>query len=364
MIDVSFYGDVMVINVLIIQGEVPHYRLPVFNSLAKSVCINLTVVHSGASQKNNDLCYKEVVVPRKSLFGFHYQNGLRKYVKDNDVVITMIDVHWLSMIPLVFNYPRKIVLWGHGLGKSKLASKFRVFLSKRAAAVLTYGDDAREEFVSNGIDKSKLFYAHNTVHVDEPYYDKSTVRDQFIYVGRLQKRKKIDQLLLAFANANPHLHDGIGLTIVGDANVDIEGDMAAELKQYAIELGISDSVLFTGAIHDESKLKAIFTTALAYVSPGHVGLGVLHSFASGVPVITSIHDGHAPEVVNVIHDKTGLFYSGGVDELTQLLINMSSDDLLATRLRENAYNHYINNCTLDHMVGGFLSVIKYVFEEA
>jgi glycosyltransferase involved in cell wall biosynthesis len=62
------------------------------------------------------------------------------------------------------------------------------------------------------------------------------------------------------------------------------------------KLGCESLVEWLPAIYDHEKLKKSFDGAIAYVSPGHVGLGVVHAFGYGVPVITIEGENHSPEI--------------------------------------------------------------------
>ena len=70
--------------------------------------------------------------------------------------------------------------------------------------------------------------------------------------------------------------------------------MLSSLRELVRELDLESQVEFF-LNFDDFVLKSHFSNAIAYVSPGHVGLGVVHAFAYGVPVITISSFKHAPE---------------------------------------------------------------------
>ena len=55
-------GDKFMKKVLLIQGIIPHYRVPIFNELAKNV--DLTVVYSDGDLPNN-VGFKTLHIPVK-----------------------------------------------------------------------------------------------------------------------------------------------------------------------------------------------------------------------------------------------------------------------------------------------------------
>jgi glycosyltransferase involved in cell wall biosynthesis len=148
------------------------------------------------------------------------------------------------------------------------------------------------------------------------------------------------------------IEDDIFIQIVG------EGKENEVLKNLAKNLNIENRVKFLGSIIDEDTLKNIFHKSLAYVSPGHVGLGVLHSFAYGIPVVTIKHKYHAPEYDN-INKNNSILYNGSINELANVLKQLVLDQDLSYRLGRNAYNHYSTKRTMTLMVQSFVKAIEY-----
>lgn len=57
------------IKVAIIQAIIPHYRVPVFNTLAEQENIDLTLIHSGTSINHTERRFKENILIEKKLLG-------------------------------------------------------------------------------------------------------------------------------------------------------------------------------------------------------------------------------------------------------------------------------------------------------
>jgi len=216
-----------------------------------------------------------------------------------------------------------------------------------------YGDPAASQLVDRGIDANKIFVAHNTIHVPNAGFDPSCERSSFLFVGRLQPRKRVHDLIAAFAELKPRLPDHVRLEIVGD------GPMRQALEAQVANFGLNDRVIFHGGLTDADRLKAIFHRALAYVSPGAVGLGVLHAFAYGVPVITDRNVRHGPEIENVSHGESGILFSGSVAALADAMAQVALSDGLSKRLGERAYRHYISERSMDRMVEAFRAAVAF-----
>src|SRR5690606_2575078 len=113
-------------------------------------------------------------------------------------------------------------------------------------------------------------------------------RRNVICVGRLQRRKRIDQLLAAFASVR--LSDA-GLILVGP---DTDG----------LTLGIRDErVVWTGPLYG-AELQMLMECADLYCMPGHIGLSIVDAFFFGLPVVTTDVD-HAPEIAYLEHGVNG-----------------------------------------------------------
>jgi len=336
---------------LLLQGIIPHYRIPIFDRLGREV--DLTVVHSdpGFTAENTD--FRPLYVPDRQLGRFHYQTGLGALAESCDVVIAMFDIHWLASIRLCLSKRGlPFIWWGHGFGRSRSGRGIRTALVKRADALLLYDEAPRAEFVAAGIPTERILIAPNTVEVFEPcLVDDAAARTRFLFVGRLQERKRVDLLIEAFALIADDVPPHVGIDIVGD------GEEGEALHALVASRGLTARVRFHGRVTDEVALREVFGRALAYVSPGHVGLGVLHSCAYGVPVITRPGPGHAPEVANVREGETGLFVEAEPAALAAVMKRLALDPGEAQRLGERGHRHYTSSRTPEHMIDGFLRAI-------
>jgi glycosyltransferase involved in cell wall biosynthesis len=119
-------------------------------------------------------------------------------------------------------------------------------------------------------------------------------RPYLLTVARLVPWKGVDDLILAL-DAVPDAH----LLVAGD------GDLRANLEQYAVARGVADRVTFLGRVPREQV--ALYMKAADYtvLYSGYEGLShvLIESLAAGTPVIASKKGGN-PEVVQ--HNVNGL----------------------------------------------------------
>lgn len=339
-------------RLLIIQNKILHYRKPVYNALSEYY--KVSVLQSGLPSVQHDDRYQEIIVPVRKIGPFFIQSFVLKEVikTDYDIIIAMFDIRWINNIFLAFlPLKKRIIYWGHGYGMHHILNILRDWLIRRADAVLLYGNEPVEKMISRGISTDKIFIAPNTLYVQRPSDTSTKEKDSFLFIGRAQKRKKVDVLIQAFSKVIEQLPSNTKIDIVG------AGPENDQLRSLAHELSIDDRVIFHGEVIEEEALRVFFQNAYAYVSPGPVGLGVLHSFAYGVPVVTNRLGKHGPEYCNLLHQGNALIYDTD-KELEDILVMLTRNKDLSERLGTNAYQHYTQHRTLEHMVNGFIEAIE------
>ncbi|MGH8020132.1 MAG: glycosyltransferase [Opitutaceae bacterium] len=131
-----------------------------------------------------------------------------------------------------------------------------------------------------------------------------------------------------------------------------------ELEGLSERLGLTTSVRFLGEITNEDELLGFFENAVAYISPGSVGLGVLHAFAFGVPVATCRGCRHGPEYEWIRDGVNGLCMEPSVSEIATALRRLWSDSAYAAALGKQAYTTYMNEASPQKMVDGFRLAIE------
>lgn len=346
------------IRVLFINKLIYDYRLSFYEKIASIPEYNVTVLHSGKSMKRPDSKFNEIIVPEYSFKGLLWQKSTLETAKSADIVIAQFDLHYMSTIALsLLPHKFKLIYWGIGFGHSRLANKVRLFLAKKDDALALYMPGNMLDFVNSGISKDKVFCAPNTIYVEKPFFHEDvSVKNHFLFLGSLKQRKKADDLLLAFKKALSRLTKKMYIDIVGD------GEMMFHLKNLTKDLEIEDYVKFHGSISDNERLAPFFKRALAIVSPGQAGLTILHGFAHGVPMVTYRYAISGGEMENIVDGRNGVLYDGSVDALAEVLVKLANNPAYANNLGRNAYEYYVGNMTLDHMVNSFQNIIEFVLQ--
>lgn len=134
-------------------------------------------------------------------------------------------------------------------------------------------------------------------------------------VGRLHHDKDQATLLRGFKKALPNLPVHSLLVIMG------KGPLEKDLKQLALDLGISESVIFTGNVPDGKKYFKAFDVFALTSDHEPFGMVLLEAMAAGLPLICSNCGGGA----EVVQDVGMLFPLGDEDTLATCIVDQYNE---------------------------------------
>lgn len=338
-------------RIIIVQPSLPAYRCSFFVRLAETLKQEITILHFGQkSTINHPLIHQEIGHYRE-FKSIKFVLNI-KIVKDYHTIVSVFDPHWINLffLPLT-NSKQKVILWGHGLGKNKSINKLRAKLFKLSSSIITYSEERKHLISKIGVDKTKIFVANNTIEVPNKQNTSATSERVFLYVGRLQRRKKLDIFFEIFKELELDKQN-YKINIVGEGE-----EEKLLLQKISRELNIQNSVQFFQGTSDDQQLLFHFSKAMYYISPGAVGLGVLHSFAYGVPVLTMSDSHHGPEVDNIKQNVNGMIFKDQ-NEFKNALLNLLSTEKYI-EMGTNSYFHYINERSMENMVSGFVQALEF-----
>jgi glycosyltransferase involved in cell wall biosynthesis len=217
-------------------------------------------------------------------------------------------------------------------------------------ALLTYSRRGANEYAALGFPADKIFVAPNAAapRPSSPLPSRPpafTGKPSILFVGRLQARKRVDDLLRACAALPESLQPR--LVIVGD------GPERALLQ--ALARTVYPSAEFPGAKHG-AELAPYFLAADLFVLPGTGGLAVQEAMSYGLPVIMGAGDGTNNDLVRAGNG----WQLQGPDALAAVLREALS---YASRLRAmgaESYRIVAEEINLEKMVGVFVEAVKRV----
>ncbi len=292
------------------QRVLPNYRVEFFDALAEACDGGLAVfagmprpvegITSGTLQLARQFPAENVHLLSGPLY-LCYQRNLLGWLEawDPQALVVEANPRYLataSAVKWMHDRGRRVIGWG--LGAPPIGGPFRVVRERRRKdvlcrfdALIAYSHRGAEEYALLGYPRERIFVAPNAA-VRRPSESIATQaaladRPSLVFVGRLQRRKRVDALLRACA-ALPEPQPR--LVIVGDGPERQELQALAETTYPHAE--------FVGARHG-AELKPYFARADLFVLPGTGGLAIQEAMANGLPVIVAKGDGTQDDLVRL-----------------------------------------------------------------
>jgi glycosyltransferase involved in cell wall biosynthesis len=286
------------------QRVVPRYRAGFFDSLAGR-CAQGLDLFAGRPRGSEAIHPAESLSQARwerarniHLLGgrayFCAQPGLTEWLAraDPDLLVLEANPRYVSSpgaIAWMERRGRPVLGWGLGTPGGGLLTKwFRRRFLRRLAGVIAYSTRGAAEYADSGVPVDRIWVAPNAVEqplVKPPARSAPAGRPlRVVFVGRLQRRKRVDALLTACAALRPAPE----LWIVGDGP-DRDRMASVAARQFP-------AAVFAGAVHGEA-LRPLLDAADLFVLPGTGGLALQQALARGLPVIAAEGDGSQEDMV-------------------------------------------------------------------
>jgi glycosyltransferase involved in cell wall biosynthesis len=361
------------------QRVLPLYRAAFFDALARALPGALSVFAGSPGPR-------ESIPQAKSLdragwvhadnrwlgFGkltFLRQAGWREWLaaQDPEAVVVEANPRYLSNYGIVRwmrSRGRPVIGWSLGPARPAgiLTAGLRSFYNG-FDALAVYSRSGAEGFRSLGIGAEKIFLAPNAVQskTAEALLAQAGAREKaraalqldarpvFLFVGRLQRRKRIDALLRACADAGA---GACQLLIVGD------GEERAPLERFAS--GVFPSARFTGDLRGEA-LGRCFLAADLFVLPGTGGLALQEAMLYGKPVAAAEADGSQRDLIRA-GENGWLLPPGDEQALRRILAEALADPDRLVKMGAASRRIVRDTATLEKMTAGFLDAIRFALQ--
>ena len=308
-------------KVLIIQRVLTRYRYELLQELAPQV-LKLGFVTSQGEENGtlktfipDDQKYNNIDIYKLKALKLNYKGESRgtslflypqvlKIIQKYDTIVlegTTNLFNNIYIIPLAKIMGKKIIWWDAGYSltvrtlKRKLIDKVVYPLIKMTDTQFAYSTKAKK-YMENYMGASNCQLLLNTINTEYFESIKEEILEniknkkidpkkiKLLYVGAIEERKKIKDLIDIVIKNNQENSRQFHLTVVGS------GEYLKYLKSYIADKNI-DFVVFTGAIYDKEKLKQYYFNADLFVLPGDGGLGILQSLLYGLPAVCTAADG-------------------------------------------------------------------------
>ena len=266
--------------------------------------------------------------------------------------------------------PFKLAFWGHGRNfqghtSSSLGESLKAFTSRSVDWWFSYNDLSTKVIaedigfpiekittVQNAIDTAELSAAQaalTSADLDAAKKELGLVGTNVaIYTGGMYAEKRLPFLLEACHLIKKQLPD-FEMLFIGS------GVDKAVVEQAAQE---HDWIHYLGPKFGTDKVP-YFSLAKLMLLPGLVGLGVLDSFALGVPLVTTAIDYHSPEIDYLSDGENGKIVQEAQNSsvYADAVINLMNNDGLRKRMVTNCVNSS-KIYTLETMVERFAQGVQ------
>jgi glycosyltransferase involved in cell wall biosynthesis len=286
----------------------------------------------------------------KIFSAIYWQKGaVSLFFKKYDKYIVLGEYYCISTWCILFlcRFSRKkIYLWSHGwYGNENFIKKVikKVFFNLSDGLFL-YGNHAKKLMVKEGFKSKNLHVVNNSLNYDEQLIVRKKLQSSNIYslyfkndfpviifIGRLTKVKKLEQLISAVRILKERDVD-VNLVFIGTGTEDVN------LKCILHKIGFND-FWFYGACYEEEKIGELIYNATICISPGNVGLTAMHSLVYGTPVIThSDFENQMPEFEAIDEGVSGSFFLKDSEiDLVNKIIYWLSNSQSRQSIRDNCF---------------------------
>ncbi len=230
-----------------------------------------------------------------------WQDGFIQWLEDWQPEVLFVEANprypvTRKAIAWMHSHGRSVIGWGLGAppisGPLKgVRQKQRLDLLNSLEAIIAYSHFGAQQYRQLGIPAEVIYVAPNAVErtpTEPPVRQPAHFEAQptVLFVGRLQRRKRVDLLLQACSALPASLQPR--LVIAGD------GPAQGELQQLANL--VYPRAEFVGAKHG-GELEPFYASADLFVLPGTGGLAIQQAMAHGLPVVVAGGDGTQDDLV-------------------------------------------------------------------
>lgn len=370
-------------KVLIIQRRMTHYRVPFFDILKNEMRnhgIELIVAYGDPTiieAKKNDSGNLSWGINLKTYYFFNgkicWQPFSHLIHNIDAVIITHENKLIFNLIPQWFWKNKKVLLWGHGENLQKQnpdwRDAFKRMTANKADWWLGYTEMSVSLIEKSGFSRDRITVLNNTIdtqafknNINELTSDYIlNIRNKYniignnigIFIGSLYEEKRIDFLINSALKIKEKCPD-FELIIAGN------GYQKNLVEQYASKY---HWIHYVGLVKGIEKA-ALLSLSKIMLNPGLVGLGILDSFISHTPMITTDCGLHSPEVVYLDNMQNGIMTQNELNDYSETVIDiLSNADLLAQLIegcKVSSEKYTLENMA-KNFTDGVMNALKHSF---
>jgi len=343
-------------KVIYITNKAPHYRIALWNSLAKDLDIKFLFTHEKGKIKNLKAKHEHAKGFGIGKYKIHFSLIFKalKERPDKVVLLPPDPLHLIDNLLCFFALRIKkcpfsffVERWEYKNKplKQKICEPIYRKLLRKANSIIVCGTKSREWVLKQGVKKEKVFLSLDI----NPSISKNLsirkrkplkMRDKKIvlYIGRLIRRKGIDYLIRSFRNLSIKIENAL-LIIVGGGDFYQLGARSEEfkLKQLVKKLNLQSKVVFTGPL-PYYKIKKYYRMADVFVCPSVTtnigepwGFVIEEAMSFGLPIIATDAVGSAYDLIE--NGKNGFVIpEKNIRELTKAIKKILEKESLRKKM--------------------------------
>jgi glycosyltransferase involved in cell wall biosynthesis len=328
-------------TVLVVQEQVPPYRLPFFRFLSGELSrrgLQLGVVSSSALPVPAELGFQHHLVPA-SRYG---RRALELAYRERPAVLVL--PHSGRVAPaaaaarLSQHHRRKLLLWGMGLARrygiaaasdrQPTAEAVRRLMLSTCDHYLSYTELSTASLLDSGYDSARITTLNNAVEAlaaREQAMAASRIPLRLLFIGSLVEDKE-PLTAVEIAERLRLRVPGTTLHIIGDGPLRSQCEQAARDREW---------VHYHGDQRGERLRELALMSDIAFL-PGRVGLAVLEMASAGLPLATLADSLHGAEIAYLKDGINGLLLRRDTDAAVDRLEALLTDRPTVERMRDEA----------------------------
>lgn len=356
------------------QRVLPTYRKGFFEALAK-VCqggLSLFVgqpLPDESIQTLQTLDNARIYAAKNSHLGspasplfLCWQHGFQHWLQEYqpDALVVEANPRYLSTYQAIrWMHQRGRLVLGWGLGAPGLHGRLgflrrweKRILLRSLDGIIAYSRRGAKEYQLLGFPARNIFVAHNAVSAPPitPPPERSVGLNAggvVLFIGRLQKRKRVDNLLRACA----------ALPLELQPECIIVGDGPARQDYMELAAQVYPSARFAGACHG-ADLQPYLAAADLFVLPGTGGLAIQQAMTAGLAVIAAEGDGTQEDLVRA--ENGWLIPAGDLNALRDCLQQALSDPARLLRMGMESYRIVSQEINIQAMARVFVEALHKI----
>ena len=178
-------------------------------------------------------------------------------------------------------------------------------------------------------------------------------KEILLLCGVLREKVRLQQLFAALSDSRLSKRSVV-LVVIGD------GACKEKWKALSSTLNVDSKIIWIDGMRDQMQLAPWFLAADVFAYPGAIGLGILHAFSYGLPVITHNNvKNQGPEYEAMEDGLTGLtFKENDVADMVDKIEYLLDHDEERQKMGRYAKNLVFEKYSMSAMIDNFCKAIE------